>query len=63
MDLEHRYAEIGAGDDNWDFESSNWKAKLLNPIVGAVFVDHYNLGAPIRINFVGPGEPSRKARA
>src|SRR5690242_2338636 len=56
------YAEIGAGDDNWDFESSNWKAKILNPGVFAVFVDVYNLEAPIQINFVGSGKTSTVAK-
>ncbi|HEV7404000.1 MAG TPA: hypothetical protein VGO11_13765 [Chthoniobacteraceae bacterium] len=54
-------AEIGARDDNWDFESSNWFAQKINrilpPLVGP---DHYNLdpGKPIRLNYTGPGKIS-----
>jgi hypothetical protein len=49
-------AEIGARPDNWDFDSSNPLVNALNPIIAAVFIDHYNLEAPLRINFVGPGK-------
>lgn len=49
-------AEIGAGDDNWDFNSST-----INPVVNAAVAtlagpDHYNLTAPIRIQFRGRGK-------
>lgn len=49
-------AEIGAGDDNWDFNSST-----INPIVNATVAvlmgpTHYNLTAPIKIRFRGPGK-------
>lgn len=49
-------AEIGAGDDNWDFSSST-----IHPIVNATVAtlagpDHYNLTGPIRILFRGPGK-------
>lgn len=56
-------AEIGAGDDNWDFESSTWKAKLVNPLLAATLVTHYNLEAPVKIKFVGPGKNSCVIRA
>nr|WP_143548004.1 hypothetical protein [Rhodopirellula sp. SM50] len=49
-------AEIGAGDDNWDFNSST-----INPVINATVAtllgpDHYNLTAPIRIQFRGTGK-------
>lgn len=49
-------AEIGAGDDNWDFESST-----INPLVNATVAtlagpDHYNLTGPIKIQFRGQGK-------
>ena len=51
-------AEIGAGDDNWDFESGTISS-FLNAAVAAVFgPDHYNLEAPIQIQFRGPGKRS-----
>src|SRR5262245_37371974 len=49
-------AEIGAGDDNWDFESSTIGSSL-NMVVGTVFgPDHYNLTKPIKIQFRGVGK-------
>lgn len=52
-------AEIGALDDNWDFDSSNRIAQALNAVVAATLgPDHYNLTAPIRIRFSGPGKRS-----
>lgn len=49
-------AEIGAGDDNWDFNSST-----INPVVNATVAtlagpDHYNLTGAIRILFRGTGK-------
>ncbi|MCA9139696.1 MAG: hypothetical protein KDB00_23150 [Planctomycetales bacterium] len=49
-------AEIGAGDDNWDFNSST-----INPVVNATVAtllgpDHYNLTAPIKMQFRGTGK-------
>lgn len=48
--------EIGAGDDNWDFDSST-----INPLVNATVAvlagpDHYNLEGPIKIQFRGDGK-------
>lgn len=52
-------AEIGALDDNWDFESSNRVAQAANAVVAAALgPDHYNLTAPIRIRFTGAGRRS-----
>jgi hypothetical protein len=49
-------AEIGALDDNWDFESGNLVASLLNPLVEAlVGPSNYNLQKPIKIKFFGTG--------
>lgn len=49
-------AEIGAGDDNWDFKSDNVAASL-NVAVGTIFgPDHYNLTDSIKIHFRGPGK-------
>jgi hypothetical protein len=54
-------AEIGALNDNWDFESSTGIARVLNPLVAAtVGPDHYNLEAPITIRFTGPGRVVRE---
>ena len=51
-------AEIGALDDNWDFESSTIP-KVVNAAVAAAFGPaHYNLEAPIRIQYCGPGKLS-----
>lgn len=53
-------AEIGALDDNWDFNSGTGVAQVLNPLVAAtVGPDHYNLEAPIIIRFIGPGRTFR----
>ncbi len=49
-------AEIGAGDDNWDFQSSNIP-RVINATVATIFgPDHYNLTKPIRIIYRGPGK-------
>ena len=49
-------AEIGALDDNWDFESSTIPS-VLNAVVAATLGPaHYNLEAPIRIQYRGPGK-------
>ena len=50
------HAEIGAGDDNWDFNSSS-----IHPVVNATVgtlagPDHYNLNSPIKILFRGDGK-------
>jgi hypothetical protein len=51
-------AEIGAGDDNWDFDS-NTIPRFVNAAVAAIFgPDHYNLTKPIQIRFRGPGKRS-----
>lgn len=51
-------AEIGAGDDNWDFNSSSIP-DVVNATVAALFgPDHDNLEAPIQIRFSGPGKRS-----
>lgn len=48
--------EIGALDDNWDFSSGQGWIQVLNPLVAATLgPDHYNLEAPIRIRYIGPG--------
>lgn len=49
-------AEIGAGDDNWDFNSST-----IHPVVNATVAtlagpDHYNLTSAIKILFRGEGK-------
>jgi hypothetical protein len=51
-------AEIGALDDNWDFESSTIPGGL-NAVVGTLFgPDHYNLTKPIQMRYRGPGKRS-----
>lgn len=51
-------AEIGAGDDNWDFNSATIPT-IVNATVGVIFgPDHYNLEAPIQIHFRGDGKRS-----
>jgi hypothetical protein len=51
-------AEIGAGNDNWDYNSANINSRL-NALVGTLLgPDHYNLTAPIKIKFTGLGKPS-----
>ena len=48
-------AEMGAGDDNWDFNSSSIQ-RVVNAAVATLFgPDHYNLEAPIQIRFRGHG--------
>ena len=55
-------AEIGAGDDNWDFESSTIP-RQVNAVVAAIFgPDHYNLEAPIQLLYRGPGKRSTAER-
>jgi hypothetical protein len=52
-------AEIGALDDNWDFDSGNGVAQRLNGLVAVLLgPDHYNLTREIRIRFTGPGKRS-----
>lgn len=54
-------AEIGALQDNWDFESDTGVARVLNPLVATtVGPDHYNLEAPIVIRFIGAGRIVRE---
>ena len=48
-------AELGAGNDNWDFESSTIYGGLNATVAALLGPDHYNLTAPIQINFTGPG--------
>lgn len=49
-------AEIGAGDDNWDFNSSSIP-KIANAVVATLLgPDHYNLEAPIKFIYTGPGK-------
>lgn len=49
-------AEIGALDDNWDFESGDSLANFLNPVVEAlVGPGNNNLKKPIQIRFFGSG--------
>lgn len=56
------HAEIGAGDDNWDFNSST-VPRGLNALVATFFgPDHYNLERPIQFHFRGPGKRSFAAR-
>ena len=51
-------AELGAGDDNWDFTSSTIP-RVFNAAVAAILgPDHYNLTAPIKIRFIGSGRRS-----
>jgi hypothetical protein len=51
-------AEIGAGDDNWDFESSTIPKVVEAAVATVLGPDHYNLEGPITINFRGPGKKS-----
>lgn len=49
-------AEIGAGNDNWDYTSDiipGWVEAGVATILGP---DHYNLDAPVKILFTGPGK-------
>jgi hypothetical protein len=48
-------AEIGAMDDNWDFNSSSIPPILNATVATLLGPDHYNLTEPIRINYTGPG--------
>ena len=58
QDVRRVEAEIGAGDDNWDFESST-VPRVINGVVAALFgPDHYNLEAPIEMRYRGPGKQS-----
>ncbi len=48
-------AELGAGDDNWDFNSSSIP-NVVNAVVGTLLGPaHYNLEGPIQIKFTGAG--------
>jgi len=51
-------AEIGAGDDNWDFNSATIPDMINFTVAAVLGPDHYNLDAPIKIQFVGPGKRS-----
>lgn len=52
-------AEIGAGNDNWDFNSSNVPV-IVNALVKTLFgPDHYNLTAPIQLRYTGSGKRVR----
>ena len=49
-------AEIGAGDDNWDFNSGNIP-RVVNAAVATILGPaHYNLTSPIKILFRGVGK-------
>jgi hypothetical protein len=47
-------AEIGALDDNWDFESGTL-SRAEEALAAVAGPDHYNLEGPIKITFRGPG--------
>ncbi len=49
-------AEIGAGDDNWDFESGTIGGPLNAAVAVLAGPDHYNLTGPIRLRYRGPGK-------
>ncbi len=60
--------EIGVLHDNWDFQSGNPIAKIVNPLVATIFgPDYYNLEpnpskpsdvmGRIEIEYFGPGKP------
>jgi len=51
-------AEIGAGDDNWDFESDTIPAGVETAVASILGPDRYNLEGPIKIQFTGPGKRS-----
>lgn len=55
-------AELGAMDDNWDFESSNIPDVVQVLVAAALGPDHYNLEGPIRLRFTGPGRNSMVER-
>lgn len=48
--------EIGAGDDNWDFNSSTVPSVVNGTVAALVGPDHYNLTGPIKIRFRGVGK-------
>ena len=57
-ELRNVIAEIGAGNDNWDFNSGTIP-RFANIAVGTLLGPaHYNLTAPIQIRFTGPGKIS-----
>jgi hypothetical protein len=49
-------AEIGAGDDNWDFDSSTISSFANAAVAALVGPEHYNLTSPIKIQFRGQGK-------
>ncbi len=49
-------AEIGAGDDNWDFSSSTINRVLNAAVATLAGPHHYNLTSPIQILFRGTGK-------
>ncbi|MCA9710973.1 MAG: hypothetical protein KDK70_34345 [Myxococcales bacterium] len=51
-------AEVGAGDDNWDFNSSTVPRVVNMAVATLLGPAHYNLTAPIQIRFVGRGKLS-----
>jgi hypothetical protein len=51
-------AVIGAGDDNWDFESATIPAGVETTVATVLGPDHYNLEKPIKIHFTGAGKRS-----
>jgi|HubBroStandDraft_1064217.scaffolds.fasta_scaffold00242_25 hypothetical protein len=51
-------AVIGAGNDNWDFESATIPAGVEATVATVFGPDHYNLEGPIQINFIGAGKRS-----
>lgn len=52
-------AEIGALDDNWDFQSFTIPKWVNDTVKSRLGPPHYNLEAPIRIKFTGPGKRSK----
>jgi hypothetical protein len=51
-------AVIGAGNDNWDFESDTIPHGVEVAVAAILGPDQNNLEAPIRIQFTGPGKRS-----
>ncbi len=51
-------AEMGALDDNWDFESDTIPDIVEVFVAAALGPDHYNLTGPIVLRYTGPGRRS-----
>ena len=51
-------ALIGAGDDDWDFNSSTIPPLINGTVAVLLGPDHYNLTAPIEIQYRGVGKRS-----